>query len=466
MASLTAAARHLANDTLSLMSFPADALASSFVTAVSDVIVNCGRITDDNGTSYVHASFTSSSASTTGNGNCSASASGERGGGGDDNVTAETLGADVKAFESVVQIVVPIIFGFIATLGFVGNLLVIIVVVSNKQMRNTTNALIINLAIADLVFIVVCVPFTAVTYAIPVWPFGSVFCKIYQYVIHVTAHASVYTLVLMSLDRYLAVVHPIRSMTVRTEQNAWIACAAAWTIICAVNAPMLAEFDVYAYEVGVDDLRSTCMNLKLLAGDEHGRVFYGCFFAFAYVLPLSLVTVLYGFMIRRLLTGNAATAASASGGSRRAEGQRARRRVTRMVVVVVVIFGACWLPLHVIFIVQFFGTYPDTVLFIAVKIASCCLAYMNSCVNPILYAFLSENFRKSFRRLLGCVDSFQPLKVEIERTSVRPCEAAAAAAVAAATARSALATTTTALLPVQAAAAHGADNGNVNDTYL
>jgi hypothetical protein len=91
---------------------------------------------------------------------------------------------------------------------------VVIVVAANQQMRSTTNLLIINLAVADLLFIVFCVPFTGTDYVLPFWPFGDVWCKIVQYLIVVTAYASVYTLVLMSLDRFLAVVHPITSMSV------------------------------------------------------------------------------------------------------------------------------------------------------------------------------------------------------------------------------------------------------------
>ena len=70
------------------------------------------------------------------------------------------------------------------------------------------------------------------------------FVQIYQYVIHVTAHGSVYTLVLMSLDRYLAVVHPITSMTIRNVRNTSIALAVAWVVIVLSNAPMLTEFKV------------------------------------------------------------------------------------------------------------------------------------------------------------------------------------------------------------------------------
>jgi hypothetical protein len=91
---------------------------------------------------------------------------------------------------------------------------VVLVVAANQQMRSTTNLLIINLAVADLLFIVFCVPFTGTDYVLPFWPFGDVWCKIVQYLIVVTAYASVYTLVLMSLDRFLAVVHPITSMSV------------------------------------------------------------------------------------------------------------------------------------------------------------------------------------------------------------------------------------------------------------
>lgn len=133
------------------------------------------------------------------------------------------------------------------------------VVSANQQMRSTTNILIINLAIADILFVIFCVPFTATDYVLTEWPFGDLWCKFVscngfsafdlwpllmrwfacfvlmilalgnfapqvQYMIVVTCHASVYTLVLMSFDRFLAVVHPVTSMSLRTERNAtmWV----------------------------------------------------------------------------------------------------------------------------------------------------------------------------------------------------------------------------------------------------
>lgn len=74
--------------------------------------------------------------------------------------------------ERIVSLVVPALFGVIFIVGLVGNGLVVLVVASNAQMRNTTNILIINLAIADLLFIIFCVPFTAADYVLTYWPFG------------------------------------------------------------------------------------------------------------------------------------------------------------------------------------------------------------------------------------------------------------------------------------------------------
>lgn len=103
--------------------------------------------------------------------------------------------------ERIVEVVVPIFFGMIGIVGLVGNSLVVLVVAANPGMRSTTNILIINLAVADLLFVIFCIPFTATDFVLPFWPFGNVWCKIVQYLIIVTAYASVYTLVLMSLDR-------------------------------------------------------------------------------------------------------------------------------------------------------------------------------------------------------------------------------------------------------------------------
>jgi allatostatin receptor len=314
---------------------------------------------------------------------------------------------DMLAFERVVHLTVSLIFGIIVLLGFLGNLLVIIVVWSNTQMQNTTNILIVSLAFADLSFIIFCVPFTAARYALATWPFGSVWCKISSYLMYVCAFASVYTLVLMSLDRYLAVVHPFTSIKIRNRRNANLLVFLTWIIILGANLPVAFEFHVIEYAY-YDRNRSTCL-LVTNHTEPAARIYHGCFFGFGYVLPLTLICVLYGFMLKRLLYG------VVPGGSQRAESIRSKKRVTKMIIIVVGIFALCWLPIQILFMIQYFGHFEPSIVNFGIQMTCNCLAYVNSCVNPILYAFLSENFRRSFRKLLCCKQPAST-KFEYERT--------------------------------------------------
>lgn len=322
-----------------------------------------------------------------------------------DNTTDGDLDTDEISFESLVSVLVPLLFGCIAILGFIGNLLVIVVVVFDRQMRSSTNILIVSLAVADLLFIIFCVPFTAYRYSMTNWPFGDVMCKLYQYMANVTAYASVYTLVLMSLDRYLAVVHPVNSITVRTEHNTIAMLVVMWLVICLVNTPNWLEHGLVPYQFDMEQ-RSECVNLPIYTelkesnGKRHGRLVYGCFFTFAYFVPLLSICILYGFMLRKLLRGM--VPGSSSGGSQSANRVRSKRRVTRMVVVVVMIFALCWLPIQILFVLIYFANVSGSHTLVLLQVVANCLAYMNSCVNPFLYAFLSENFRKSFCKVLSC----------------------------------------------------------------
>lgn len=152
--------------------------------------------------------------------------------------------SDLQETMKTVRWYVLFFFSTIAITGFVGNLLVILVVVFNKNMHSTTNLLIVNLASADLMFVIFCVPFTGVDYVLQRWPFGAVWCRSVQYLIVVTAYASIYTLVLMSVDRFLAVVHPIRSRMLRTEHFTKIAIYTLWTVVLTVSLPVTFAHDV------------------------------------------------------------------------------------------------------------------------------------------------------------------------------------------------------------------------------
>ncbi|XP_046573996.1 allatostatin-A receptor-like [Haliotis rubra] len=298
-------------------------------------------------------------------------------------------------FERLASIIVPVIFGVVFILGLIGNLLVILVVLFDKKMRNTTNILILSLAFADLLFIIFYVPFTAAEYALPVWPFGNAWCKLTRFMAYVSALASVYTLVLLSLDRYLSVVHVIRSMRYRTERNTWLAVVVTWGGILLGNIPILFQYGEFTYTHRFEN-RSACLNVANIHDPRVGKVFFSCFLAFGYVIPLCAICLMYGLMVNRLLCG------VVPGDDQCAESFRAKKRVTRMVIIVIASFALCWLPIQIILIIRAFGHYPHDMGFVGLEMAANCLAYMNSCVNPFLYAFLSENFKRSFRKFICC----------------------------------------------------------------
>nr|AAK52473.1 allatostatin receptor [Periplaneta americana] len=305
----------------------------------------------------------------------------------------------LQLIQKIVSIVVPLLFGLIVLVGLFGNALVVLVVAANQQMRSTTNLLIINLAVADLLFIVFCVPFTATDYVLPFWPFGDIWCKIVQYLIVVTAYASVYTLVLMSLDRFLAVVHPITSMSIRTERNAIAAIAVTWVVILLASVPVYLSHGEVTYTYSSAE-HTACVFLEadpINRPDGYNKpVFQIIFFATSYVTPLALICGLYLWLLVRLWRG------AAPGGHVSAESRRGKKRVTRMVVVVVAIFAVCWFPIQLILVLKSVDKYEITNTSVMIQIVSHVLAYMNSCVNPILYAFLSDHFRKAFRKVINC----------------------------------------------------------------
>lgn len=100
------------------------------------------------------------------------------------------------------SVLVSLGFSLIFVLGTVGNCLVLAVLLRSEHMgTKSTNLFILNLAIADLGFIVFCVPFQATIYTLDGWVFGPVLCKAVHFIIFLTMYASIFTLTAVSLDR-------------------------------------------------------------------------------------------------------------------------------------------------------------------------------------------------------------------------------------------------------------------------
>jgi len=168
---------------------------------------------------------------------------------GDSNETLTTLTTgshdDDAMFIMVLNsIVVPLLFGLITVVGLTGNGLVIYVIVTKPRMRTVTNLLLLNLAIADVCFVIVIPPFTAYMQATASWPFGDVPCRLLHYLVNVTAYVTVYTLVLIAALRYATIVHSTSTVRYRTRGNVMLAVAAIWALMLLVNSPIIASYGV------------------------------------------------------------------------------------------------------------------------------------------------------------------------------------------------------------------------------
>lgn len=125
--------------------------------------------------------------------------------------------------------------------------------------------------------------------------------------------------------------------------------------------------------------------------DYWGPLFAVCIFLFSFIIPVLIISVCYSLMVRRL------HGVRLLSGSR--EKDRNLRRITRLVLVVVAVFVGCWTPVQVFVLVQGLGVQPGSETAVAVLRFCTALGYVNSCLNPVLYAFLDENFKACFRTL-------------------------------------------------------------------
>ncbi|PIO75861.1 7 transmembrane receptor [Teladorsagia circumcincta] len=175
---------------------------------------------------------------------------------------------------------------------------------------------------------------------------------------HISAYCSVWTLTLMALDRYLAVVYPVDSLTLRSPKNTIIALVVIYTIIVATQIPVGLMHGIYTYDFIIEE-RSTCAIVSIAtnnATQDFVRTYFITFNVFGYILPLGISVLLYWRMLRRLWDTPRPGHSNTMNGSIRSrpETRRAKRKVTRLVLCVLIIWAVCWLPLNVCFFVSGF----------------------------------------------------------------------------------------------------------------
>ncbi|XP_043107342.1 probable G-protein coupled receptor 25 [Puntigrus tetrazona] len=289
------------------------------------------------------------------------------------------------------RIYIPVLYFIMFFTGFLGNLFVIVVIGQrHKKNGRLVDTFVINLAVADFVFVVT-LPLWAISAHFGEWSFGEAMCKISSFVIAVNRFSNIFFLTCMSIDRYLAVVRLMDSKFLRSSNCAQITCGVVWIISFFLGIPSLVYRRLTDNTCSEDSKSSFVQGMNLLT------IFL------TFVLPVLILCLCYGSILVNLRR-HCHTA-----GNSRAEARR--RHSLKIVFAIIAAFLISWLPFNLFKSIQVFllmsrGDISGETHVIIVNglMLSCCLAFLNSCVNPAIYFFLDQHFRRRASNLcLSCL---------------------------------------------------------------
>uniref|UniRef100_A0A1A9WB26 G-protein coupled receptors family 1 profile domain-containing protein n=1 Tax=Glossina brevipalpis TaxID=37001 RepID=A0A1A9WB26_9MUSC len=293
------------------------------------------------------------------------------------------------------QILWSALFGGMVIVATSGNLIVVWIVLTTKRMRTVTNYFIVNLSIADAMVSCLNVTFNYIYMLNNDWPFGELYCKISQFIAILTISASVFTLMAISIDRYVAIMRPFKRRRMSKRCNLAIA-AAIWVASAIISSPMLLFFttgDIFT----VDGMRTVCYSEWPDGTTNHSQLEYVyniLFMILTYFLPIISMTITYS-RVGFELWGSKAIGEYTP---RQVENIKSKRRIVKMMMVVVLIFAVCWLPFHAYFLLtSCYPTITETPFIQEIYLFIYWLAMSNSMYNPIIYCWMNSRFRFGFK---------------------------------------------------------------------
>ena len=251
------------------------------------------------------------------------------------------------------QITLTMLYSLIFPIALLGNSLVLHVVFKRQSMRSVLNLLIVNMAIADLLVTVFVMPYSvAYLFVGPQWfsgIFGSILCKTIHFSLTASIAASVITLIVITLDRFVSIVFVWKTcLNLRTSK---VSLLIIWAVSIAI---MGLHLQVYTVEQAVPgDERYFCYPDWTRMPVDFNKYFAIGMFVMLYAIPLVLMAILYSMIVHKLWRDRFAENAG-SGGD--ANINSSKKRVVKMLVTVTVAFAVCWFPLHTIHYYIYFET--------------------------------------------------------------------------------------------------------------
>lgn len=295
-----------------------------------------------------------------------------------------------------VQIILILAYSIIIFFGVIGNSLVIYVVYKFKNLRTVTNFFIVNLAVADLLVDMLCLPFTLVTTLYGEWKFGQVLCFMLPCAQGTAVHVSTITLNIIALDRHRSIVYHME--TKMSKDMCVVVIVITWVISALLASPLAIFREYGTFDFSPDKSIQVCME-KWPGSNMNGSIYSISMLLVQYGLPLAIISVAYIRIWNKLKNHMAC-------GGRNDRHQR-RKKTTKMLLTMVAVFAISWLPFHAF---QLAIDINSTVLymkdfkllFTVFHIVAMCSTF----VNPILYGWMNNNYRSAFLSAIRCYQPF------------------------------------------------------------
>ena len=272
-----------------------------------------------------------------------------------------------------------------------GNILVCLIVLLFRDMRIPMNYLLVNLAVSDMMVAVFMTPMYVLSRTNhPSGSLGNYLCKTLtgDALAWTGALASIFTLICVAVERYLAVTYPHSRKKRLTSKKLKYVIPAGWVFAIGVNIPL---FLLFTY----DDNSGSCVYSWPTENfmKYHSVINFHIYFLF----PVVIMGTLYSRLINKLWINNPATSTVMQ-----LAALKNRRRSTKMVIMVSVVYCICWFPNCFAYV---YVGYSSKQLFSDMHIVSVLMVSLNSAINPIIYSLQSHRFRRHIVELFAKIIS-------------------------------------------------------------
>ncbi|CAJ1078782.1 C-X-C chemokine receptor type 2-like isoform X1 [Xyrichtys novacula] len=299
-------------------------------------------------------------------------------------------------------IAVSAFYILIFVLAIPGNLVVGLVISRSKQALPPSDLYLLHLAVADLL-LAVTLPFWAISVT-QGWVFGDAMCKIITIIQELSFYSSILFLTCISMDRYMVIVRAMEARRANRQLVSWGICASVWCVGALLSLPGLLN-SAYTSQSSSHTVCAEKYDPK--SADVWRLVTRILRHTLGFLIPLAIMLPCYGVTIKRLL---------------HIRGGFQRQRAMRVIVFVVVAFLLCWTPYHVTVMVDTFFRSKivqykcqERIAVDQAMFATQSLGLLHSCINPVLYAFVGEKFRRRLQQFLKKMGVLE--RVSVSRSS-------------------------------------------------